>query len=98
MDCPYHRSIDFIEHNFGMDISEKERVQLTPKLIQSSDIAIIICERIYWPDWLSGLESLDLARIRHWDIPDTPGLGLETTYSIWQDVISHVEELVKEIG
>ena len=93
IDSPYHRSIGFIKTEFGLDISDKDRVQLTLEMVDAADLSIMICDKFLWPTYLKEGE-----KVRFWDIPDTPGLDLEATYSIWQDVISHVEELVEGLN
>ncbi len=46
------RSLEFIKKEFGVDISERDRNQLTPEMIEDVDLAIIIHEKEEWPDYL----------------------------------------------
>jgi len=46
------RSVEYIRREFGLDIAEKERQQLTSEMIDTSDLAIVIVEKERWPDYL----------------------------------------------
>ena len=87
------RSVEFIKKEFGVDISERDRNQLTPKMIEDVDLAVIIHEKEGWPDYL-----IEGDKVVFWDIPDTPGLNDDGAHQIWRQVRRRVEELVREIG
>ena len=87
------RSVEFIKREFGLDISERERNQLTPRMIEDVDLAIIIHTREEWPDYLK-----EGGTVVFWDVADTPGLDDDGAHQIWQQVRQRVQELVREIG
>ena len=92
-DIPNLRAVEYIKKEFGVDLSERDRRQLTPGVIDEVDLAIIIHEREQWPDYLK-----EGGKVVFWDIPDTPGLDDESAHEIWKQVQLRVEELVQEIG
>jgi len=99
-DSPYKRSIDYIKEMFNVDISEKERIQLTPELYKESDMVIMILEKSLWPQFMINeyeLGDMFKQKIFHWDIPDTPGLDKETTWEIWDKVVDEVGILLRSI-
>ena len=87
------RPVKFIKKEFGVDISERDRNQLTPEMIEDVDLAIIIHEKEEWPDYL-----IEGDKVVFWDIPDTPGVDDDGAHQIWRLVRRRVEELVREIG
>ncbi len=87
------RSARFIQAEFGVDIFQRERVQLTSQLIDNADLAIIIHEKKDWPDYLQESD-----KVIFWDIEDTPGVDDNGAHDIWRRVKLRVEELVREIG
>ena len=92
-DIPNLRAVEFIKKEFGVDLSERERRQLSPGIIDGVDLAIIIHEREEWPDYLK-----EGGKVVFWDIPDTLDLDDESSHEIWYQVRQRVEELVQEIG
>ena len=84
------RSVEFIKKEFGVDISERYRNQLTPRMIEDVDLAIIIHQKEDWPDYLR-----EGGKVVFWDIPDTPGLNDDGARQIWKQVRRRV---VCEIG
>ena len=87
------RSVEFIKKEFGVDISERDRNQLTPEMIEDVDLAVIIHEKDEWPDYLKEGD-----KVVFWDIPDTPGIDDDGAHQIRRRVRRRVEELVREIG
>ena len=92
-DSQYKRSIKFIQDTLGIDISEKETIQFTQKLMTDSDLTIFILEDNQMPPMPYKLNG----NWRQWMIKDTPGQDLESTYNTWHEVILRVDELVKVI-
>ena len=87
------RPVEYIKARLGVDHSERDRLQLTPEMIDDMDLAIIIHDKAEWPDYLK-----EGANVVFWDIPDTPGLDDESAGKLWDQVQLRVEELVREIG
>lgn len=76
----------------GIDISEQERIQLTPELVAGVDrvIAILTPEEI--PDYLK-----ESGKLTVWDIRD-PATNPDEADPLFNLVRDSVSELVKEIG
>ena len=87
------RPVEYIKTRLGVDHSERDRLQLTPEMIDDMDLAIIIHDKAEWPDYLK-----EGANVVFWDIPDTPGLDDESAGKLWDQVQLRVEQLVREIG
>ena len=87
------RPVEYIKTRLGVDHSERDRLQLTPEMIDDMDLAIIIHDKAEWPDYLK-----EGANVVFWDIPDTLGLDDESAGKLWDQVQLRVEELVQEIG
>lgn len=92
-DIPNIRAVEYIKKEFRVDLSKRDRRQLTPGMIDEVDLAIIIHERGEWPDYLK-----EGGKVVFWDIPDTIDLDDESSHEIWYQVKLRVEELVREIG
>ena len=92
-DMPTRRSVEYIGREFGVGISEKERQQLTPALIDNSDLVIVIAEKERWPGYLK-----EGGKVVFWDVPDAVGRADDFAYDVYRQVQRHVEELVEEIG
>ena len=92
-DVTVQRPADYISREFGADISERERRQLTPKMIDEADLVVIINEKEMWPDYVKERD-----KVVFWDIKDGAGRTNEATFDIFAKVRERVEELVKEIG
>ncbi|MBI3325761.1 MAG: hypothetical protein HYZ81_03535 [Nitrospinae bacterium] len=88
-----NRSVVYIRRAFGVDISEKERQQLTPAMIDQADLVIVIAERDRWPDYLK-----EGGKVVFWDIPDGVGQTDEFVHDVFGQVQRRVEQLVEEIG
>jgi protein-tyrosine-phosphatase len=76
-----------------VDIAEKERQQLTPEIIDTSDLAIVIAEKERWPDYLK-----EGGKVVFWDIQDPAGMADNFANDIYREVQRRVEQLVAEIG
>jgi protein-tyrosine-phosphatase len=87
------RSVEYVRREFGLDIAEKERQQLTPEMIEKSDLAIVIVEKEKWPDYLK-----ECGKVVFWDIPDAAGMADDFAEEVYRQVRLRVEQLVAEIG
>ncbi len=92
-DVPTQRSVEYIRREFGVGISERERQQLTPALIDNADLVIVIAERQRWPGYLK-----EGGKVVFWDIPDAVGQTDDFAYDVYRQVQRRVERLVEEIG
>jgi len=82
-----------IRHEFGMDIAEKERQQLTPAMVDAADLIVVIAEKERWPAYLQ-----EGGKVVFWDIPDGAGQDDAFVYDVFTQVRRRVEQLVVEIG
>ncbi len=87
------RSVEYIRKAFGVDISDSERQQLTPEMVDEADLVIVIAEKNSWPDYLQ-----EGGKVVFWDIPDPYGHDDNFAYDMHRRVQDRVEQLVKEIG
>ena len=87
------RSVEYIGREFGMDVSERERQQLVPAMLDEADRVIVIAEKERWPDYLQ-----EGGKVVFWDIPDAVGQPDEFAYDVFRQVQRRVERLVEEIG
>ena len=92
-DVPNQRSAEYIRKEFGVDISDRERRQLTPQMMDEADMVIIINEKANWPDYVT-----EGGKVVFWDIRDGLGQANEAVNHIYGQVRQKVEELVQEIG
>ena len=92
-DVPNLRAVEYVKTKLGVDLSERDRRQLTPGMIDDMDLAIIIHDKAEWPDYLK-----EDGKVVFWDIPDTPGMDDEAAGKLWDQVQLRVKELVQEIG
>ena len=87
------RSVEYIRKTFGVDISDRERQQLTPEMVDAADLVVLIVEKDKWPDYLQ-----EGGKVVFWDIPDAYGHDDNFAYDVHRQVQDRVEQLVKEIG
>ena len=87
------RSIEYIRKAFGVDISERERQQLTPEMVHAVDLVILVVEKDKWPDYLQ-----EGGKVVFWDIPDPYRQDDDFVNDVYRQVQYRVEQLVKEIG
>ena len=92
-DVPNQRSAEYIKREFGVDIADRERRQLTPQLMDEADMVIVINEKTSWPDYVT-----EGGKVVFWDIQDGLGRGDEAINQIFRQVRQKVEALVQEIG
>ena len=92
-DLPIQRPVEYIRREFGVDISQRERRQLTPQLMDEADLVIVINEKDKWPDYVK-----EGGKVVFWDIQDGLGQTDEAAYQIFGQVRQKVEELVRQIG
>lgn len=91
-DNPNQRSVEYIRREFGVDIAEKERQQLTPEMMDTCDLVIVIAEKERWPGYLK-----ECGKVVFWDILDPAGLTDDFADDIYRQVQRRVEQLVAEI-
>ena len=89
------RSVVYIKREFGLDISEKDRQQLAPELIDRADMVVVIVAKHLWPDYLKEEED---GKVVFWDIVDTVGMDDAIADDTFKVVHRRVEILVEEIG
>jgi len=92
-DISTQRSVEYIRREFGVDISERERQQLIPEMIDRADLVIVIAEKERWPGYLK-----EGGKVVFWDIPDAVGQTDAFAYDVYRQVQRRVEQLVEEIG
>lgn len=92
-DVPNRRTMDYIKSEFGVDLSERERQQLTPQLMDEADRVVIINDKAFWPDYV-----VEGGKVVYWDIQEPLGQPEDTVQHIFSEVRQRVEELVNEIG
>lgn len=92
-DVPEQRSVEYIGGEFGVDIREKERRQLTRQMVNEADVVIVIAEKERWPDWLG-----EGGKVVFWDIPDAREHDDDFAHDVYRQVRLRVERLVEEIG
>ncbi len=92
-DVPNQRSVEYIKREFGVDISDRERRQLTPQMMDEADMVVVINDKANWPDYVT-----EGGKVVFWDIQDAVGQADEAAYQIFGQVRHKVEELVQEIG
>jgi arsenate reductase (thioredoxin) len=92
-DMPTQRPVEYIRREFGVSISEKERQQLTPAMLDTAALVIVIAEKERWPGYLQ-----EGGKVVFWDIPDAVGQSDDFAYGVYRQVQQRVERLVEEIG
>ncbi len=90
---PAGRFVESIRKAFGMDISDRERQQLTPEMVHAVDLVILVVEKDKWPDYLQ-----EGGKVVFWDIPDPYRQDDDFVNDVYRQVQYRVEQLVKEIG
>ena len=92
-DIPNQRPVEHISREFGVDLAQRERRQLTPQLMDEADLVVVINEKDKWPDYLR-----EGGKVVFWDIQDGLGQTDEAVYQIFGQVRQKVAELVRQIG
>ncbi len=87
------RLVESIRKAFGVDVSDRERQQLTPEMVHAADLVILIVEKEKWPDYLQ-----EGGKVVFWDIPDAYRQDDGFANDVFRQVQYRVEQLVKEIG
>ncbi len=85
--------VEYVRKAFGVDISDRERQQLTPEMVHAADLVILIVEKEKWPDYLQ-----EGGKVVFWDIPDAYKQDDDFATDVFRQVHNRVEQLVKEIG
>ena len=86
-------NLECIRNEFGVDIADKERQQLTPAMVDAADVIVVIAEKEQWPAYLK-----EGGKVVFWDIPDAVGQDDAFVYEVFTQVRRRVEQLVEEIG
>ena len=90
-DNPNQSSVQYIRRELGVDISEKERRQLVPEMIDTADFVVVIAEKERWPSYLQQCN-----KVLFWDIQDPVGMTDESADEVYRQVQRRVEQLVAE--
>ncbi len=77
----------------GIDVSENNRSQLTPNMVDEADKVVVNTAKESWPKYL-----LECEKVISWDIPNAVGMTPEATRVVYDRVKKHVKELVDGIG
>jgi protein-tyrosine-phosphatase len=91
-DLPTKRAAEYIRQEIGVSVAEKERQQLTPAMLDTADLVIVIAEKEGWPGYLK-----EGGKVVFWDIPDAVGQTDEFAHDVFRQVQRRVERLVEEI-
>jgi protein-tyrosine-phosphatase len=91
-DAQKRRSVGYMRQ-YGVDISEHERTQLTPEMVAQADRVVVMAEKATWPAYL-----VESDRVVFWDITDSVDREDDKARKIFDDVRLRVEKLVREIG
>lgn len=87
------RQVEYIRKMFGVDISDRERQQLTPETVHAADLVILIVEKEKWPHYIE-----EGGKVVFWDIPDAYRQDDAFADDVFRQVRNRVEQLVREIG
>jgi len=91
-DATYQLSICYMRER-GLEISENVRNQLTPAIVDSADLVIVMAKKATWPDFLVNSD-----KVREWKFSDPGEVGDEDAKKIFDEIERRVEVLVQEIG
>jgi hypothetical protein len=92
-DVPVQRPADYIRWEFYADISERERRQLNPQMMDETELVEFINEKDMWPDYVNERD-----KVVFWDIKEGAGPTDEATFDRLVKVRERVDESAKEIG
>ena len=85
-----------INDKFGVDISDSQRVQLTPEMISDFDLVVNIADREQTPDWFMG------ENVIWWEVPDAGQAftdeQVRINFSLISDKVKKLIELEKTGG
>ncbi len=82
--------IRFMEKE-GIDVSENNRIQLTPEMVQEFDRIIVMAEPETIPEYLSNSSKMEF-----WDIEDPKGMNDEGYEKIISQIKSKLKQFIKE--
>lgn len=92
-DTAIQHSLKYIGRELRVDVSEKERRQLAPKMIDTADLVIVMAEKGQWPAYL-----IEGGKVVFWDIPDPGRMADGPADEVYREVRRRVGQLVAEIG
>ncbi|HEY1064285.1 MAG TPA: low molecular weight phosphatase family protein [Candidatus Saccharimonadales bacterium] len=75
----------------GFDVSNAQRTQLTPEMLDNYDLIVSMAQKEYTPDWLSSH-----AHYRYWDIKDPGGKDYNATLAAYDEIEPKVKALTLE--
>lgn len=75
----------------GIDVSENNRVQLTPEMVQEFDRIIVMAEPETIPEYLSNSNKMEF-----WDIEDPKAMNDEGYEKIISQIKSKLKQFIKE--
>ena len=75
----------------GIDVSENNRVQLTPEMVQEFDRIIVMAEPETIPEYLSNSNKMEF-----WDIEDPKAMDDEGYEKIISQIKSKLKQFIKE--
>jgi len=75
----------------GIDVSENNRIQLTPEMVQEFDKIIVMAEPETIPEYLSNSNKMEF-----WDIEDPKGMNDEGYEKIISQIKSKLKQFIKE--
>jgi protein-tyrosine-phosphatase len=81
-----------VMREFGYDLSKQSRKQLTPSIVEGTDIVVSMVDLAELPDYLRNLSSL-----RYWSVKDPRYESSESQRMIRDQIKGLVEELVFEL-
>ncbi len=76
---------------YGLDIAQNHRTQLTPEMLRHFDQVIIMAEPDTIPEYLSGSRKM-----AYWDISDPAHMDLTGTKQICEQIRGKVLELAEK--
>ena len=91
-DNPNQSSVQYIRRELGVDITEKERRQLVPEMIDTADFVVVLAEKERWPTYLE-----EGNKVVFWDIKDPAGMANDLADDVYRQVQRRVEQLIAKM-
>jgi protein-tyrosine-phosphatase len=77
----------------GLDVSEKQRDQITPEMVREANKIVVMAEKHTIPDFLR-----QSSKVIYWDIENPKGMDQGDTDKVRDKITSHVKELLLELN
>jgi len=90
-DIPIAEPVIMFMEKEGIDVSENNRIQLTPEMVQEFDRIIVMAEPETIPEYLSNSSKMEF-----WDIEDPKGMNDEGYEKIISQIKSKLKQFIKE--